>query len=67
LHPIYGQPPNLAFIPSGCAFHPRCQYAESSCSEVIPATIEVEPGHHVACHSIKDSDKIVKNIKIATN
>lgn len=58
LQPIYGSPPNLAFIPPGCAFHPRCQYAESSCSELIPTTIEVGPGHYVACHSIKDGNKM---------
>ncbi len=61
LQPIYGSPPNLAFIPSGCAFHPRCQYAESSCSELIPTTIEVEPGHYVACHSIKDGNKMTQD------
>jgi oligopeptide transport system ATP-binding protein len=60
LKPIYGQPPNLAFIPAGCAFHPRCVYAEAACSELIPATIEVSPGHHVACHTIKDKEKIAQ-------
>jgi oligopeptide/dipeptide ABC transporter ATP-binding protein len=28
---IPGQPPNLAQLPSGCAFHPRCAYAMPRC------------------------------------
>jgi peptide/nickel transport system ATP-binding protein len=36
--------------PSGCYFHPRCQYAESLCSEEEPELREVEPDHFVACH-----------------
>jgi oligopeptide transport system ATP-binding protein len=29
LNPIVGQPPNLAAIPSGCPFHPRCPRART--------------------------------------
>ena len=28
LHRIEGQPPSLIFLPPGCAFHPRCPYAD---------------------------------------
>ena len=28
LHRIKGQPPSLIFLPPGCAFHPRCPYAD---------------------------------------
>ncbi len=52
LHPIYGSPPNLAYIPQGCAFHPRCQYAEATCRELAPTTLQVSPGHYVACHGV---------------
>src|SRR5204862_3121157 len=27
LHRIKGQPPSLIFVPPGCSFHPRCEYA----------------------------------------
>src|SRR6266567_6374343 len=37
LYSIAGQPPNLANLPSGCAFHPRCP-------EVLPRCITDEPG-----------------------
>jgi len=33
---IPGQPPNLARLPSGCAFHPRCPHAMSRCIEEEP-------------------------------
>jgi oligopeptide/dipeptide ABC transporter ATP-binding protein len=37
LYAIPGQPPNLAQLPPGCAFHPRCAYAMPQCSEQEPA------------------------------
>ncbi len=35
--------------PPGCAFHPRCRYAEPRCRTDRPEMVEVEPGRHVAC------------------
>ena len=37
LFAIPGQPPNLARLPSGCAFHPRCRHAMPRCVEEEPA------------------------------
>ena len=37
LFAIPGQPPNLARVPSGCAFHPRCAHAMPRCVEEEPA------------------------------
>src|SRR5215468_10318796 len=37
LFAIPGQPPNLARLPSGCAFHPRCAHAMPRCVEEEPA------------------------------
>ena len=37
LYAIPGQPPNLAQLPSGCAFHPRCAHAMRQCAEREPA------------------------------
>jgi len=50
LHSIEGSPPDLVAPPSGCRFHPRCQFAESICSEKVPPLVEFEPGHFAACH-----------------
>lgn len=35
--------------PSGCAFHPRCPYAEAICKEKVPE-LKVQEGGQVACH-----------------
>ena len=35
--------------PSGCAFHPRCAYAEERCKEEVPELREIAPGHAVRC------------------
>lgn len=36
LYAIPGQPPNLAQLPDGCAFHPRCAHAMPRCAEREP-------------------------------
>ena len=46
---IPGSIPNLIKPPTGCRFHPRCEYAQKYCGEKIPDLIEIEPGHKVAC------------------
>ncbi|TFG33854.1 ABC transporter ATP-binding protein [Candidatus Thorarchaeota archaeon] len=47
---IRGNVPNLITPPSGCRFHPRCDYATDICREVKPLLEETEPNHWVACH-----------------
>lgn len=34
----------------GCRFAPRCVHAKEICSREEPPTVEVSPGHMVACH-----------------
>jgi oligopeptide/dipeptide ABC transporter ATP-binding protein len=46
---IPGHPPDLAQLPAGCSFAPRCACAEDECRLVAPRLLEVEPGHQVAC------------------
>jgi oligopeptide transport system ATP-binding protein len=50
LQPIVGSPPDLARIPAGCAFHPRCRFATEICRTMPPPRIEVEPGRLAECH-----------------
>ncbi|TFG12052.1 ABC transporter ATP-binding protein [Candidatus Thorarchaeota archaeon] len=47
---ILGSVPNLITPPSGCRFHPRCEYATEVCSREKPQLRELEPEHWVACH-----------------
>jgi oligopeptide transport system ATP-binding protein len=49
LVPIEGQPPDLALLPQGCAFSPRCRNATHPCRVGRPALVEVGPRHLKAC------------------
>ena len=49
LEVIPGTIPNLIEPPSGCRFHPRCEYAKPECSKEMPPLEEIEPGHFVGC------------------
>jgi oligopeptide transport system ATP-binding protein len=55
LCPIKGQPPSLINLPTGCAFRPRCAYAQGACSLEQPGLIEITPGHFAACHYADDA------------
>jgi peptide/nickel transport system ATP-binding protein len=54
LVPVKGNPPSLINLPPGCAFHPRCRYADRNdrlSYEVVPELRPTaEAGHSVACH-----------------
>ncbi len=39
---IPGSPPDLARLPSGCRFHPRCPYAVEECTQVGPELYELD-------------------------
>jgi len=45
---IPGTVPDLVNPPSGCPFHPRCQYAMEICREKVPEYTEID-GVRVAC------------------
>lgn len=48
---IRGSIPNLINPPSGCRFHPRCDYwIQGVCERNMPEIIVLEPGHNVRCH-----------------
>jgi oligopeptide transport system ATP-binding protein len=49
LKPIEGLPPDLINLPSGCAFHPRCQFKVQRCSRDIPALTRVGDTQLAAC------------------
>lgn len=47
---LEGDVPDPANPPSGCYFHPRCQYAKDRCKTETPVLRDVGQGHMVACH-----------------
>jgi peptide/nickel transport system ATP-binding protein len=49
-HPIpKGEIPSAIDPPSGCRFHPRCDYAIAACSREMPPLVKVAKDHRVAC------------------
>ncbi len=46
---IPGNIPNLITPPSGCRFHPRCEYAIETCKEQRPPLIDTGEGHFISC------------------
>jgi len=49
LFAIPGQPPNLARLPSGCAFHPRCPHAMPRCVEEEPVERPIDVQWSARC------------------
>ncbi|WP_371321284.1 ABC transporter ATP-binding protein [Achromobacter seleniivolatilans] len=49
LETIPGSPPDLAALPAGCSFAPRCNQAEARCLAAVPEIVPVAPGHEVRC------------------
>jgi peptide/nickel transport system ATP-binding protein len=47
---IPGAPPDLANLPAGCAFAPRCPRASEVCTQVVPPLEAVGDEHSVSCH-----------------
>jgi len=46
---IEGQPPDLARLPAGCAFAPRCPNAMERCRVEAPPEFVVAPGQVSRC------------------
>ncbi|MFM9939753.1 MAG: ABC transporter ATP-binding protein [Hyphomicrobiaceae bacterium] len=49
LDPIPGAPPDLADLPPGCAFAPRCSLRAPECQTAMPGLIEVGQDHRARC------------------
>jgi len=46
---IGGQPPDLAQLPPGCPFAPRCPERQPICEQAYPPAVTVESGHVASC------------------
>ncbi|MDP3238819.1 MAG: dipeptide ABC transporter ATP-binding protein DppD, partial [Reyranella sp.] len=49
LESIPGAPPDLAEVPSGCSFAPRCKFVRPDCTAAVPSLRDVEAAHAVRC------------------
>jgi oligopeptide transport system ATP-binding protein len=44
-----GDPPSPLNPPPGCAFHPRCPYAQEKCKAAVPPLLPAGKNHEAAC------------------
>jgi peptide/nickel transport system ATP-binding protein len=51
--PVGGEVPSPINPPAGCAFHPRCPFANARCKVERPQSLPIEGGE-VACHGIEE-------------
>ena len=52
--PIEGEIPSPVNPKPGCRFAARCKYATELCRSETPKLEEMEEGHYVACHRVKE-------------
>lgn len=70
LIPVKGSPPSLINIPSGCAFNPRCPYADIP-KDNVTRTVRPElreaggGGHFSACHMAQEERERIWTEEIA--
>ena len=55
LYSIPGQPPNLASLPGGCSFHPRCPEAVSRCMTEEPRDFHSSDTSVARCWLLDDA------------
>ncbi|MEU3185606.1 ABC transporter ATP-binding protein [Streptomyces sp. NPDC006923] len=71
LIPVKGQPPSLINVPSGCAFNPRCPYADVPKGGITrierPELREVGSRHFSACHMSQEERGRIWTEEIAPN
>ncbi len=51
--PILGELPSPLHMPTGCAFHQRCSYANERCALDIPS-LRLYADRQIACHRVED-------------
>jgi oligopeptide transport system ATP-binding protein len=66
LYQIPGLPPDVAHLPPGCPFAPRCERAQDICREQFPPFVEVNANHHSLCHFATEvyAESLAENEKI---
>ena len=62
---IHGSPPDPSRLPTGCAFHPRCDASagRAICVDERPAPVEVGHGHASSCHFSDEATSVSVNLE----
>ena len=64
LHSIPGAVPDPAYKPSGCPFHPRCEYATEICRSQFPEMCDYRDGHLSRCPVLYERKEVTKVPKV---
>jgi peptide/nickel transport system ATP-binding protein len=69
LQTIKGSPPSLLRPPEGCAFHPRCPYAEDKCAHTIPPLTQMasESEEHLVACLLSPSFREAESVRLRTS
>jgi oligopeptide transport system ATP-binding protein len=54
LYQIPGLPPDVAHLPPGCPFAPRCDWAQEICRQEYPPFVQINENHWSLCHFAKE-------------
>jgi oligopeptide transport system ATP-binding protein len=54
LYQIPGLPPDVAHLPPGCPFAPRCERAEEICQREFPPFVQLNADHSSLCHFARE-------------
>ena len=54
LYQIPGLPPDVANLPPGCPFAPRCEHAEEICHREFPPFVQINENHRSLCHFARE-------------
>jgi oligopeptide transport system ATP-binding protein len=55
LYQIPGLPPDVAHLPAGCPFAPRCEKAQDICRSEFPPFVQIKENHFSLCHFAKET------------
>lgn len=55
LYQIPGLPPDVAHLPPGCPFAPRCEKAQDICRAEYPPFVQINENHWSLCHFAKET------------
>jgi oligopeptide transport system ATP-binding protein len=54
LYQIPGLPPDVAHLPPGCPFAPRCDRVQEICRREFPPFVQLTADHHSLCHFARE-------------
>lgn len=61
LYQIPGLPPDVAHLPAGCPFAPRCERAAEICRREFPPFVQLNSEHYSLCHF---ADEVYEDSKV---